>query len=235
MIVDIQQQSPEWLQMRHGAVTASRVADVMAKLKNGADSAARGAYKAELLCERLTHMTYEHYVSPSMQWGIDNEPLAKASYEIATGNAISSGGLALHPRIKWLMASPDGLVHDDGLVECKCPNTSTHLNYVLAGVVPAEYQLQMLCQMACAERQWCDFVSYDPRLPDSLQLFIRRFERDDVRIAKMEAEVEKFIGEIEDEIILLSKSKLIDLDTTLEARLRKSVEQSEGKESLADA
>src|SRR5690242_7576908 len=223
MIVEVQQQTPEWLQMRCGAVTASRVADVMAKLKNGGEAAVRASYKAELLCERLTHTAYEHYVSPSMQWGIDNEPLAKASYEIATGFAISSGGLALHPKIKWLMASPDGLVHDDGLVECKCPNTSTHLNYILAGVVPAEYQLQMLCQMACAERQWCDFVSYDPRLPESLQLFVRRFERDDERIKKMEAEVEKFIAEIEDEIILLSKSKLIDLDPSLETKLRESI------------
>jgi putative phage-type endonuclease len=223
MIVDVQQQTPEWLEMRHGTVTASRVADVMAKLKNGGEAAVRASYKAELLCERLTHLTYEHYVSPSMQWGIDNEPLAKASYEIATGFAISSGGLAMHPKIKWLMASPDGLVHDDGLVECKCPNTSTHLDYILAGVVPPEYHWQMLCQMACAERKWCDFVSYDPRLPESLQLFIRRLEWDGERIAKMEQEVEKFIGEIEDEIILLSKSKLIDLDPSLIGKLKESV------------
>lgn len=234
MIVDVQQQTPEWLEMRHGAVTASRVADVMAKLKNGGEAAVRASYKAELLCERLTHLTYEHYVSPSMQWGIDNEPLAKASYEIATGFAISSGGLAMHPKIKWLMASPDGLVHDDGLVECKCPNTSTHLDYILAGVVPPEYHWQMLCQMACAERKWCDFVSYDPRLPDSLQLFIRRLEWDGERIAKMEQEVEKFIAEIEDEIILLSKSKLIDLDGTLETKLKASLQDAE-KETLGDA
>lgn len=223
MIVEVQQQTPEWLEMRIGAVTASRISDVMAKLKNGSESASRAAYKAELVCERLTHLTYEHYVSPSMQWGIDNEPLAKASYELATGFAISSGGLALHPKIKWLMASPDGLVHDDGLIECKCPNTSTHLDYILAGVVPPEYQPQMLCQMACAERQWCDFVSYDPRLPESLQLFVRRFERDEARIGRMEAEVEKFISEVEDEIILLSKSKPIDLDPTLETQLRASL------------
>lgn len=223
MIVEVQQQTPEWLQMRIGAVTASRVADVVARLRNGSEAAVRASYRAELVCERLTHLSYEHYVSPAMQFGIDNEPLAKAAYELATGFAIDNGGLALHPRIKWLMASPDGLVHDDGLIECKCPTTATHIGYLKAGVVPTEYQLQMLCQMACAERQWCDFVSYDPRLPESLQLFIRRFERDNERIAKMEAEVEKFISEVEDDIIALSKSKMIDLDPTLVGRLKESL------------
>lgn len=225
MIVEVEQQSPDWLSMRIGAVTASRVRDVMAKLKNGEEAATRAAYKAELVCERLTSLAYEHYVSPSMQWGIDNEPLAKASYELATGLAIDPGGLAVHPKIKWLMASPDGLVGEHGLIECKCPNTSTHLGYILAGVVPPDYQPQMLCQMACAERQWCDFVSYDPRLPERLQLFVRRFERDNERIKRMESDVEQFLAEVEEEIALLDKSTLIDLDPALETKLRESLKK----------
>jgi putative phage-type endonuclease len=211
MIVDVQQQTAEWLQMRVGAVTASRMNDVMAKSKRGGELQCRKDYKAELVCERLTKLKAEHYVTPAMEWGIQHERLARAAYEIETGVTTEPGGLALHDRIKWLMASPDGLVGDKGLVEFKCPTTATHIEYFTAGVVPEEYHWQMLCQMACAQRDWCDFVSYDPRLPESLQLFIRRMEWDDARITEMEAEVEKFIIEVEDSIIALSKSRAIDL------------------------
>lgn len=223
-IVDVEQQSPDWLAMRVGAVTASRVADVMAKLvrKNG-ESAARANYKAELVCERLTGLTYDHFTTAAMQWGIDNEPLAKAAYEIETGLEINPAGLAMHRSIKWLMASPDGLVGEDGLVECKCPTTATHIDYIMQGVVPAEYQPQMLCQMACTERKYCDFVSFDPRLPKKLQLFVRRFERDNARITAMEAEIEKFLSEVDEQIAKLKESKLIDLDGTLETKLRESL------------
>ena len=210
-LVDIQQQTAEWLQMRIGAVTASRMNDVMAKLKNGNPSQARKDYAAELVCERLTNRASEHFVSRAMEWGIDNEPLAKAAYELEFDVQLQSGGLAMHDRIKWLMASPDGLVGDEGLAEFKCPTTATHIEYFTAGVVPEEYRWQMYCQMACADRKWCDFVSYDPRLPASLELFVRRLERNDEIIAKMEAEVERFIGEVEDSIIALSKSKAIDV------------------------
>lgn len=211
MIVDVEQQTAEWLQMRIGAVTASRVADVMAKLKSGKEPACRKDYKAELVCERLTNKKYEHYVTPSMEWGIEHERLARAAYEIETGVTTESGKLALHDRIKWLMASPDGYVGEKGLVEFKCPNTATHIEYFTAGVVPEEYHWQMLCQMACAQRDWCDFVSYDPRLPEALQLFIRRLTWDDDRITEMEAEVEKFVAEVEDCIIALSKRKAVDI------------------------
>lgn len=210
-LVDIQQQTAEWLQMRIGAVTASRMNDVMAKLKNGNPSQARKDYAAELVRERLTNRASEHFVSRAMEWGIDNEPLAKAAYELEFDVQLQSGGLAMHDRIKWLMASPDGLVGKDGLVECKCPTTATHIEYFTAGVVPEECRWQMYCQMACADRKWCDFVSYDPRLPASLELFVRRLERNDEIIVKMEAEVERFIGEVEDSIIALSKSKAIDV------------------------
>jgi putative phage-type endonuclease len=214
-LIEIQQQTAEWLQMRIGAVTASRVADVMKRLKNGGEPQCRKDYKAELLCERLTNRKAEHYVTPAMEWGIDNEPLARGAYELEFDVQTQSGGLAMHDRIKWLMASPDGLVGDDGLVECKCPTTSTHIEYFTAGVVPEEYRWQMFCQMACADRKWCDFVSFDPRLPTSLQLFVRRLNRDDKLIADMEAEVEKFIGEIEDNIIALSKSRAVDVPRTI--------------------
>ena len=213
MIVEIQQQTAEWLQMRVGAVTASRVADVMAKSKSSKELACRKDYRAELVCERLMGLKYEHYVTPAMEWGIEHEKLARAAYEMETGLMTEPGQLALHDRIKWLMASPDGLVGEHGLVEFKCPTTATHIEYFTAGVVPEEYHWQMLCQMACAQRDWCDFVSYDPRLPPALQLFIRRLPWDQERIEAMEAEVEKFVAEIEDSIIALSKNKAVDVGT----------------------
>jgi putative phage-type endonuclease len=223
-LVEVEQGSTDWLAMRVGAVTASRVASVMAKLKRKEGEAqARADYKAELVCERLTGLTYEHYVSPSMEWGTENEPLAKAAYEIETGQDVTSAGLAMHQQIKWLMASPDGLVGNDGLIECKCPNTSTHIEYIIGGEVPAEYYWQMMCQMACSGRQWCDFVSYDPRLPKKLQLFVRRLERDDARIGEMEREVEKFLGEVDELIAQLHKRKLVDLDGSLEGKLKASL------------
>lgn len=228
-LIDVEQQSTEWLQMRVGAVTASRMADVMAKLKRkDGEAAVRWNYKRELVCERLTGRAYDHYVTPEMLWGIENEPLAKAAYELETGLDIAPGGLAMHPTIKWLMASPDGLglLGNDGAVECKCPTTTMHLEYIWAGVVPEEYQWQMLCQMACAERQWVDFVSFDPRLEKKYQLFIRRFERDNERIKQMEEEVVKFLAEIDEQIAKLKGAKLVDLDGSLVTKL---------KESLSDA
>jgi len=224
-LVEVEQRSAEWLAMRVGCVTGSRMSDVMAKLKRKEGEAqSRQDYKAQIVCEILTGRAAEHYVSPAMEWGMENEIFARNAYEVAVGD-IEPVGFALHSAIKRFGASPDGLVGTDGLVEFKCPNTSTHIDYVLTGVVPAEYQWQMLAEMACSERQWCDFVSYDPRLPKRLQLFVRRFERDDSRIAEMEAEVEKFLAEVDEQIAKLNKSTLVDLDPTLEGKLRASLEQ----------
>lgn len=225
MIIDVEQHSAEWIQMRVGCVTASRMADVMAKLKKkDSEAQSRADYKAEIVCETLTRRAADHYVSPAMQWGIDNEIFARNAYEVEVAPT-ELVGFALHDTIKKLGASPDGLVGDDGLVQFKCPNTSTHLEYIIAGVVPAEYHWQMLCEMACTGRQWCDFASYDPRLPDKLQLFVRRFERDDARIAEMEAETLRFLDEVEKLISKVGKQTLINTDTSLMTLLRESVAQ----------
>jgi putative phage-type endonuclease len=195
-LIEVDQGSKEWLEMRSGCVTASRVADVITKLKKGGYSAARNLYLFDVVIGRLTGLNPESYVSPAMEWGMANEDLAKAAYEMKTDRTVEPIGFALHDRINFFGASPDGLVGKDGLIECKCPNTSTHLGYLMAGVVPEDYQPQMLAEMACTGRKWVDFVSYDPRLPKKLQLFVRRFERNDERIAEMEREVELFLGEV---------------------------------------
>lgn len=191
----MEQRTDEWFKARLGKVTASRVADVMARTKTGY-SASRANYMAELICERLTGAQSERFNNAAMQWGTDNEPHAKASYAFMRDATIEDVGFVLHPAIKDLGASPDGLVGETGLVEIKCPNTATHIETLLADSVDGKYITQMQVQMACTGRQWCDFVSFDPRLPVDMQLFVKRIERDNERIAEIETEVSAFLGEI---------------------------------------
>lgn len=197
-LIEVEQGTDEWLAMRSGLVTASRMADVMAKLKSKNGMAAdRRRYLMEVVVGRLTGLNPETYVSPAMQWGLDNEDLAKGAYEISTSSIIEPGGFAIHDKIKWFGASPDGLIGDDGLVEVKCPNSDTHIGYILSGEIPDDYKPQMWAEMACTNRSWCDFVSFDPRMPKNLRLFIRRFPRDEPMIAAVEMEVEQFLSEVE--------------------------------------
>lgn len=196
-ILDFPQGSEEWLAARAGKVTASRMADVMAKIKTG-EAAARRDYKAQLVAEILTGRPQDSgYVNAEMQWGTDQEPFARAAYEVSRGVMVDQVGLVLHPSIERAAASPDGLTDDGGLIEVKCPKTATHLQYLIAGTVPAQYQPQMLWQMACTGREWCDFVSFDPRLPEHLQLFVVRFARDAKRIEEMQAEVVALLAEVD--------------------------------------
>ena len=199
----MQQRSEEWHQARLGKVTASRVADVMARTKTGY-GAGRANYMAELICERLTGTQAERFTNAAMQWGTDVEPQARASYEIVSGLAVEECGLIDHPSLADFGASPDGLVGKDGLVEGKCPNTATHIETLLAGNVDGKYITQMQAQMACTGRQWCDFVSFDPRLPVDMQLFVKRVQRDDAFIDDMLLEIGKFIAEMKGKINALN-------------------------------
>jgi putative phage-type endonuclease len=199
----MQQQSEEWFSARLGKVTASRVADVMAKTKTG-HSTSRNNYMAELVCERLTGARAERYSNAAMQWGTETEPQACATYEIVTGVTVQECGLIVHPNIINFGASPDGLIGDAGLVEIKCPNTATHIETLLSGTCDGKYITQMQAQMACTGRKWCDFVSFDPRMPVDMQLFVKRVNRDDVFIAQMESEIEAFLAELEAKINALN-------------------------------
>ena len=190
------QHSPEWYAARLGKATASRVADLMAKTKSGY-SASRANYMAELICERLTGQPAERFTNGAMQWGTDTEPQARAAYAFLGDLDVAEVGFVLHPTIADFGASPDGLVGDDGLVEIKCPNTATHIETLLSGVVPGKYLAQMQTQMACTGRAWCDFVSFDPRLPADLQLWVKRVPRDDEAIRAIEAEVQAFLSELD--------------------------------------
>ena len=201
----MEQRSEEWFAARLGKVTASRVADVIAKTKTGY-STSRENYMAQLICERMTGGVAESYTNAAMQWGTDNEPLARAAYEAAKDVLVDEVAMITHPRIDAAGASPDGLVGDDGLVEIKCPNTATHIDTLMSQAVPTKYNTQMQWQMACTERQWCDFVSFDPRMPTELQLFIKRVPRDNDYIAMLEKEILSFLKELDEKV-----SKLNDL------------------------
>ena len=200
----MEQRSTEWFNARLGKVTASRVADVIAKTKTGY-STSRENYMAQLVCERMTSTQGESYNNAAMQWGTDQEPLARAAYEAAKDVLVDEVGFITHPTIIAAGASPDGLVGDDGLIEIKCPNTATHIDTLLSNKVPSKYNTQMQWQMACTGRKWCDFVSFDPRMPEGLQIFIQRVDFDEQYVKMLEAEITEFLGELETKIERLNE------------------------------
>ena len=200
--VAVQQGTPEWFQMRLGKVTASRVADILAKTKTG-PSASRQNYLIELAIQRTTGIIQESYSNSAMEWGVQNEGNARVLYEITTNNFVDKVAFIDHPSIKWFGCSPDGLVSDRGLLEIKCPNSATHWEYFKSKKPPQKYFIQMQAQIAVTNKDWCDFVSFDPRMPDRSQLLIVRVDRDEAFIAEMEAEIKKFLDEVEVEVNLM--------------------------------
>jgi putative phage-type endonuclease len=206
MIEMIEQRTDAWFQARLGKVTASKVADIIAKTQSGY-AASRANYMAQLVCERLTGQKGEGFTNAALQHGIDTEPLARASYEALRDILVDEVGFVPHPSIIMAGASPDGLVGEDGLLEIKCPNTATHIETLMSKTVLGKYNTQMQFQMACTGRQWCDFVSFDNRLPEQFQLFVKRVPRDDKFIKQMEDEVVKFLNELDIKIAQLMELK----------------------------
>lgn len=204
MIEKVEQGTPEWFAARLGNVTASRVADVIAKTKSGY-SASRENYMAQLICERMTNTVAESYTNAAMQWGTETEPLARAAYESLADVLVDEVGYVQHPRIERAGASPDGLIGLFGLLEIKCPNTATHIDTLITEQVPTKYITQMQWQMVCTGRAWCDFVSFDPRLPNGLQVFVKRVEFDTEYAATLEIEVVKFLAELDTKISKLNE------------------------------
>lgn len=193
----VEQGSDLWKQLRLGHVTASNIAEVMSKGKGNAEAIGRYKYKVRLVAERMTGVGAESFSNAAMEWGVEQEQFAAIEYEAAKGVFVDKTGFWPCEEVKWLGVSPDRLVGADGLVEIKCPNTTTHLQYLFDNKVPTEYYKQIQCQLWVTGRKWCDFVSYDPRLPKRNQLFIVRAERDEELIAEMKVEVLKFLEEVE--------------------------------------
>lgn len=194
-MTEISQGTDAWKALRLGKVTASRVADVVAKTKSGY-SASRSNYAAQLITERLTGVVAESYTNAAMAHGTETEPEARNAYCFYQGVTVQEIAFVAHPKIDQAGCSPDGLVDADGLVEIKCPNSATHLETLLGQAVPGKYETQIQFQLACTGRKWCDFVSYDPRMPESMRLFIKRVARDDRRINELETEVASFLLEL---------------------------------------
>jgi len=192
---DIIQRTDDWFAARCGKATASKIADIIAKTKSGY-SASRTNYAAQLVCERLTGTPTEGFTNAAMQWGVDHEDEACNAYAFHYDAPLATIGFIDHPSIEMSGASPDRLVGDKGLAEIKCPNSATHIDTLLTGKVPEKYVTQMLWQMACTGREWCDFVSYDPRLPEEMRLFVHRVERNDLRVKDLEDEVSAFLNEV---------------------------------------
>ena len=207
LMSDIEQGTPEWFAQRCGKATASRISDIVAKTKTGY-STSRANYMAQLVVERMTNQVAESYSNAAMEWGVEHEPFARGAYEAKTGNLVDQVGAIDHPSIPMSAASPDGLVGDEGCLEIKCPNTATHIETILGEEPAKKYYDQMQWQMACTGRKWCDFVSYDPRMPEHLKLLVKRVERNDVYIAELEREVSQFPAEVDDKVKKLNEIKV---------------------------
>lgn len=194
-----EQGTAEWLQERCGKVTASRIADVMARTKSGW-GASRATYAAQLITERLTGCVAPSFTNAAMIHGTETEPEARRAYEFFADRDVAQVGFIPHPKIAFAGASPDGLCGDDGMVEIKCPTSATHIDTLLTEVIPDKYVKQMHFQMMCCDRTWCDFASYDPRLPERMRLWVKRVNRDPVLVAEIETEVVAFLKEVDDAV-----------------------------------
>lgn len=213
------QRTEEWRQARLGCLGASQVADALARTKTGW-GASRANLMSDLIVERLTGIPTDGYVSPAMQYGIANEADARATYEFYRSSTVEEVGFILHPRIPMTGASPDGIVGSDGLVEFKVPNSATHLETLLGGGIPGKYVMQMQWQMACTERAWCDWVSFDPRMPEQHRLYVKRCNRDGHMIADLEKQVAEFLAEVDEKIARLGPSTpKADLQASLEPNI----------------
>jgi putative phage-type endonuclease len=198
----MEQRTEQWMQARCGKLTASRIADAMARTKSGW-GASRANIRAEIVCERLTGTPTEGFCNAAMQWGTDTEPQARAAYEFLCNATVEQVGFIDHPDIPMSGCSPDGLVGERGLIEIKCPNTASHIDTILSNAIPDKYRKQMLWQMECTGRDWCDYVSFDPRLPAEMQLYVQRVMRDDKELKVLRDDAVLFLVEVaqmEDEL-----------------------------------
>lgn len=201
----VEQGTEEWHKLRLGRATASRFGDIMSKIKSG-ESAQRKNYRAELVSERLTGERVDFFKSAAMQWGTETEPLARLRYQLLTGNQVEECGFFAHTDL-MAGASPDGLIGTNGLLEIKCPNTATHIDTLRSGTVPYQYYWQVMGQLWITEREWCDFVSFDPRLPQNAQFFSTRVYREDGKILELEDEIKEFLASVDLDVAFIRNYK----------------------------
>ena len=197
--IHLEQGTDEWKMARLGHVSASNLDAVMAKVKTG-ESKTRLDYKIRVATEQITNAIQDSYSNQYMEWGIEQEPFARMAYEACTESFVEKTGFWKHPDIKWFGCSPDGLVGDDGLIEIKCPKSTTHVKYLLDNKLPEDYYWQVHGQMLVTGRKWVDFISFDPRMPEHKQLFIIRVDRDEEIMAQLKVAVIGFLSEVDEMI-----------------------------------
>lgn len=197
MTESLKQGSEEWLRARAGHCTASRFADVLARLRSGEEASGRRNYRTQLVTERLTGLPVDSYKNQAMQWGTDHEAEARKAIEVELGLIVRETGFHRHPTIPWVGCSPDGLIDDDGVAQIKCPYVSTVHVETLQNGMPSEHIPQIQGELWVTGRKWSLFVSYDPRMPEHLRLYTQRIERDDVYIKRLEKEIRAFLDEVE--------------------------------------
>ncbi|UNE54872.1 lambda exonuclease family protein [Bartonella machadoae] len=197
------QRTAEWFQARLGKVTASNVYNILSRTAKGLPTSKYEDYKIKLMTERLTGEISQSYITPSMQWGIEHEEDALKEYEFIYDADVIKCGFIPHPTIEMAGASPDGLIGEDGLVEVKCPQSTTHLRFFMYDEIKPEYIAQMQFQMACTGRKWCHFISYNPQFvgrSTGLRMKVKRIHRDDEQIEQLTKAVEVFLAEIEQDM-----------------------------------
>ena len=221
-----EQGTADWHQFRAGSVTGSGFSNVLMKLKSGAESKVKQTYRMQLLAERITGLPAPEIYAPALSWGKENEDTARTAYEMYKAQEgdpvfVERVGFVQHKTLDWVGTSPDGLVGEKGMIEIKCPwNSANHLLTIIYASkklaaallgekdaqlvpVPEEHLPQIQGNLWVLEREWCDFISFDPRVPEHLQLYVARVHRDDAYIKNLETEVKKFLEEIEANVGLL--------------------------------
>ena len=190
-----EQRTAQWLQERVGHCTASNFHSVLDRTKTGTEGAKRRNYRAKLTVERIINEPVSGFVNAAMEWGTAQESQARMAYEARTGAMIEEVGFIHHPTLKWVGGSPDGLIGKDGMIECKCPfEPAVHVSVLLTKECEHLPQIQGLLWIT--GRQWCDYVSYDPRMPAGLEIYVQRITRDDKFIADLTTAVIAFLAEV---------------------------------------
>jgi len=207
IVSEHEQGTAEWKQDRAGRATGSRARDILASIKSG-EAAARRDYRIQLVTERLTKTPADDFfVSKEMQWGTEQEPFARMAYEEDNGRIVTECGF-IYPADLMVGCSVDGFIEDagrKGIWEAKCPKSATHIGYLEAQRLPPEHKPQILHNLWVTGSQFADFVSFDPRMPEHLQLFVHRYERDEAEVSAYEREVLAFIREVDEMTERLSK------------------------------
>ncbi len=203
IIHECQQGSPEWYAVRLGKCTASCFSDATSSGRGKSPSITRKNYMIKLIAERMTGLPQESFSNKAMEWGSDTEQEAREYYEALNGVSVRQVGFI--ERNEDVGGSPDGLVGEPGMLEIKCPYSSTHLRWILAGKMPADHFKQVQGNLWVAEREWCDFISYDSRVHQR-PYFCRRVYRDEDCIKELNIGITMFVTDMQEMMDKLTAS-----------------------------